>query len=406
MKIPLINMEVRRKQTDYENETIVNRRSAVYRPRMNYGNNESNTQFKRQIIDTIAREFSKQKFRAMNIKTLKRNDELEYIINTSANRQQSAYEWKNTMITQLYTYGNAIAIPIYDEKDLSQLNEIVVKDLSCYQFGYGYSEKFEKIFLLIKNLKNNQIQMLPYEDIIHMRLTPNDIFNLDINYNLDPTKAYSNVFDKTIDAYLESMTDNGRVTAIVRIGGNQAGLKSKTSASKDQKDALKNDLEARISEAFDSGLLVLDDTETFEVLNKQWNKTTTEEMQVILDTMYSLYGINKSVIDGSASAEQMQAFIMKTIKPLCIQLEQELNRKLLSEAAIRSGQRILNIINPFEYSPITDMGDTIYKISHVYSKNEIREFMGSGPTANGDVVHDNLNFTSRKVNLKKNDIIG
>lgn len=399
MKIKIFGYEIRspaeyiRKFVDYVNDTIPLNITGPDNIRKNH------TQFRTQIIDTIAREFAKQKFHSINLNVGKEGDEkLNYLLNVSPNSQQTAFDFKYTLAYQLHDFGNAIAVPIYKKNSQNryEINELVIKHMGNYDFGFGYSKKKDEIYLQVRNRKTMQYEFFPYSDIIHLRLNPNDIFFGDKSANLNPISGYSNVFDSVLDDYINSLAQNGRVTGTLEVGSkNKSAFGGGTQLSEPEKEKRRKNLQTRIENSFETGLLVLDDGEKFTALTTKWNKVSKEELDQILDTMYSLYGINKKVINGTASVEENQNFVTKKIKPLNLQAEQEFTRKLITKTSYTQGYRIVNTINPLDYIPLNQMGDTLYKITHIVTRNELRSFMSLPPKPGGDELTDNLNFTTK-----------
>lgn len=354
-----------------------------------------NSQFKEQIIATIATEFAKQEFRAISMSG-NENKQIDYLLSVSTNEQQTAFDFKSTMITQLYNYGNAIARPFYNFN--GEIESINIVDLGNYEFGYGYVRQGEEIFLVLKQIEKNIYEYLPLVDIIHIRLNPHNIF-----YGDKPDNNSILTYQKLIDSVLENYSNNigiGRVTGTLKLGKD---LNFGGQLSEEEKQKKYNELITRIENSFETGILVLDKTEEFNPFQKTWNKVDKEELDKILSMMYARYGINESIINGTATIEESQQFVSKVIKPLLLQFQQEYQVKLIGRSDYEQGHRIVYSINPLDYIPLSQVGDTIYKVSHIYTINEIREFTGAKPISGGDVRMDNLNFTKGGDNNEENN---
>jgi hypothetical protein len=113
------------------------------------------------------------------------------------------------------------------------------------------------------------------------------------------------------------------------------------------------------------------------------------------------YGVNKKVIDGTASADAMEVFFYKTIAPRVEQLVSEMSYKIFSRTAITQGHKIAFYRNPFEYVPVNVAIDIAYKGAMDTTTNERRKMIYKlPPIEGGDILMSNKNFETVMGNLQ------
>lgn len=330
-------------------------------------------------------------------------DPLNYLLSERPNRYQTSFDFKFTMMYQLLKYGNAIAFIQRDNKGRAiSIDPINVLD---YQFGGGYQIAEDTILFKLKNSKTNNIELVDYQNIIHLRLNPNNIFYGDMFSGVSFTKVITDLIDYSLASDIKQLQEAGTIRGVITIGKSTSGFANATMLNEDGKRAKQQEIINRIK-ATKGGVLVLDAGEEWQSLSSPFSTASTENIDKYIDMLLQFNGINKKVVNGTATGDEMEVFYTKTILPRIEQFIGELNYKIFSKTSITQGHRIDYFRNPFEYVSTEKAIDIAYKGIQDTTTNERRRWIYKlPPVENGDTVMANKNFEPLSMLDEKGDVI-
>ena len=352
-----------------------------------------------EIYMTIASEFAKIDLSHVKLDkdgnyTLNRHTKLNYLVSERPNRLQTKFDFLFTMMYQLMKYGNAIA---FLERDKNG-NVVAINPIDCgdYLFGNGYIIDPVQTIFKFKNKKTNNIELVDYRNILHLRYNPNDIFYGDLFSGLEDGKVLIDLIDAGLSSLIAELKDSGTIRGIIEIGGGATGyargVASRVLAGQEEKITKQDEIVDRIKKT-KGGILVLDAGEEWKSLSSPFSTVSTKDIDKYIDLLLQFYGINKKVVDGTATANEMEVFFQKKIRPRVEQFVSEMNYKIFSQTAITQGNRIEYYRNPFEYIPIDRAMDVAYKAKGDLTTNEIRRYLYKLPAIEGgDEIMYNKNF--------------
>lgn len=354
-----------------------------------------------EIYNTVASEFAKIDLKHVisKGKEYKEQDsQLNYLVSERPNPLQSKYEFLFTMMYQLYKWGNAIAFLERDRNgNVVSINPVNAGD---YLFGNGYLIDNGLVLLKYKNAKTNEIELVDYRNVIHLRANPNDVFYGDFFNAFDYNKAIINLIDYSLGTLINELKDCGTVRGIIQIGGAATGyargVATRVMAGQEEKVTKQEEIIERIKKT-KGGILVLDAGEEWKPLGNPFATTSTQDIDKYINMLLQFYGINEKVVNGTATFEAMEVFFYKTIAPKVEQFVSELNYKIFSKTAITRGHKIVFYRNPFEYVPVNIAIDIAYKGAMDTTTNERRRMIYKlPPIPGGDELMYNLNFSNVK----------
>lgn len=359
-----------------------------------------------EVYSTIANEFAKIDLIHVIDKEgdyRRVNDNLNYLLSERPNSFQTSFDFKFTMMYQLLKYGNAIAFIQRDNKGRAiSIDPINAPD---YEFGGGYEISEDLILMKFKNKIQNAIQLIDYRNVIHLRLNPNNIFYGDIFSGISFTKVITDLIDASLASAIRELQDNGSVRGVVTIGKSAQGFANATLASTDSKVSKQKEIIDRIK-ATKGGILVLDAGEEWQSLSSPFSTTSGEDIDRYISMLLQFNGINKKVVDGTATGEEMEVFYNKTVMPRIEQFISELNYKIFNKTSITQGHRIEFFKNPFEYVSTEKAVDIAYKASMDTTTNERRRMIYKlPPVENGDILMVNKNFEPLMVDLLEGEVV-
>lgn len=358
---------------------------------MGIGYNTS-TPILEQVYFTIASEFAKLDLRhtISNHSEFKHiHDDLDYLLSERPNKYQTKYDFLFTMAYQMYKYGNAIAYIERDNK--GHAISITPQNMADFQMGNGYQiEENGEIWYKFKHSKDGKIELVKESNIIHLRLNPNNIFYGDV-CQLDMASALVKVVNKSFNSILERLDSNGVVKGIVKVGSAAQGFSNMALVNQESKENKQDEINKRIRKS--NGVLVLDSGEEWQSLSTPFENVSSAEIDKYIDLILQIYGINKKVVDGSATYEQMEIFNASRVIPIMERFIEEANYKIFDSNSLTRGHRIEYYRNPFEYIPVDKAIDIAYKGMQDTTTNERRRLIYKlAPIENGDEIVYNKNF--------------
>lgn len=345
-----------------------------------------------QVFFTIANEFAKLDLRhviATHDKFDHAHDNLDFVVSERPNPYQSKFDFMFTMAYQMYKYGNAIAFLIRDDR--GRVVGIVPQNVSSLGFGKGFKTDIDgTVWYQIRHFDSATTELVRADNIIHLRLNPNNIFYGDVCV-LDNADALVKVVNKSFNALLEKLDESGSVKGIVKIGSSANGFANMALGNQTNKESKQKEINERIKKA--RGVLVLDAGEEWQTLSSPFETVSSADIDKYIDIILQIYGINKKIVDGSASYEEMEVFHASRITPIMERFIQEANYKIFDTNSLTRGHRIEWYRNPFEYVPIDKAIDIAYKGIQDTTTNERRRMLYKlAPIEGGDLMVTNKNF--------------
>lgn len=374
---------------------------------LNYGSVQTtgNTPLLETVYDLISKSFAKIDYfnREITIdkegnkkyKALK-NDSINYVLQKRPNKYMTPFDFKYLMCYQMLKYGNAIAYVNRDK--YGNIVSLIPYDLGEYSMGQGFKTLEGRVVLqLRKTLNQNnalkdeyQDEFVYYDDLIHLRLNPNNIFDGDLNGLLGAEGTLIKVIDKHLNSLVNDLA-NGQPKIIIKQGKASLSSLNNSMMSNEVKKTKQEELEERLNKAKD--VFVLDAGEEFQEFTSNFKTLGTEQFEAVKNMLYEMKGLSEKIINGEATYEQMEIFYCNHVQPIVEKFTEELNYKLLTKTAQTQGKVIGYYRNPFEYIPITKAMDSVYKAHQDLTVNEVREMIFKlPPVPDGDVVLSNLNF--------------
>ena len=359
-----------------------------------------------EVYSTIANEFAKVDLIHVIEKdgTYKRvYDDLNYLLSERPNRFQSSFDFKYTMLYQLLKYGNALAFIHRDARGRAVSYEPL--NVLDYEFGGGFQIEEDLILYKFKNKATQDLELIDYRNLIHLRLNPNNIFYGDIFSGITFTKVITDIIDAGLASSIKELQDNGTVRGVITIGKAQQGFANATMANNSSKIDKQTEIINRIK-ATKGGILVLDAGEEWQSLSTPFSTTSSEDIDKYIDMLLQFNGINKKVVDGTATEEEMEVFYNKTVMPRIEQFLSELNYKTFNKTSITQGHKIEFFRNPFEYVSVYKAIDIAYKGAMDTTTNERRRMIYKlPPIENGDILMTNKNFEPVAMDATEGELI-
>lgn len=145
------------------------------------------------------------------------------------------------------------------------------------------------------------------------------------------------------------------------------------------------DIEFQLSQS-KQGIAYMSAEEKFTVLNRPLDNNLLAEIEMLTNLLYTQLGLTESIMNGTASEEEMLNYTNRTIKPVVKAITQAMHRTFLSKTAISQDQAIMFFQDPFALMPLSKISDIADKLSRnaIMSPNEIRTLLGMRPVDDPD----------------------
>ena len=129
------------------------------------------------------------------------------------------------------------------------------------------------------------------------------------------------------------------------------------------------------------GIAYTDGTERVTQLNRPIENNLMKQIEYLTALLYSQLVITQSIMDGSASEQEMLNYYSRTIEPIISAITDEFRRKFITKTGRAQGQSILFFRDPFKLVPMSQIANIGAQLisSEILSPNEIRPKIGFKP---------------------------
>lgn len=189
---------------------------------------------------------------------------------------------------------------------------------------------------------------------------------------------------------MDEQNSSGKLDLIV-----QLPYVVKTDAIRQRAETRRADIEKQLTSSR-YGIAYTDGTEKIIQLNRPVENTLATQVKDLREDLYSQLGITQSIMDSSASEQELLNYYSRTIEPVLAAIADEFKRKFLSKTARSQHHSIWFFRDPFKLVPVDKVADIADKFTRneILSSNEVRAIVGykpvNDPQAN-ELRNKNLN---------------
>ena len=183
---------------------------------------------------------------------------------------------------------------------------------------------------------------------------------------------------------VDEQSSSGKLDLIV-----QLPYVVRTKAREEQADARRKSIEQQLAGS-KYGIAYVDSAEKITQLNRSIDNNLLTQVQYLTQLFYSQLGISETVMNGTASEQEMLNYNNRTIEPIVSAITDEIKRKFLTKTARSQGQSVMFFNEPFKLVPVSQIAEIADKFTRnqIMSANEMRQVIGMKPVA--DPVADQL----------------
>lgn len=336
----------------------------------------------RSCVDTIARHVAKLKPVHIIQDDNGRNTQKSAINNLLANRPNiymSTSDFLYKIASQLLFYGNAF---VYIQKDEKQnINGFYPIDFTSCEL-----KEYDNNLYLKFNFNNAKNIVIPYTDIIHIRrnYSTHDLLGQDAYKPLLETLTN---LSKSRQSISNKVENGGKISGILKLSGmvSQSEWKTKAELFADW---------FKSSTSKSGGVATIDSTADFIPVSTKAESAEEAQLKYLQSEVYSYFGINEAIVNGSYNETEWQAFYESIIEGIKIQLSQEFTAKVFTEKEKEYGNIIDFNSNRLTYASTTNKVNMVKELGALglLTTNEARELFDLPPVEDGDKRLVSLNY--------------
>lgn len=149
------------------------------------------------------------------------------------------------------------------------------------------------------------------------------------------------------------------------------------------------------------GIAYIDGTEKVTQLNRSLENNLWNQAKDLTQELYNQFGLTAKVFNGEADDKEMLNYYNRTTVPVLSAIQEEIERKFISQTARSQGQRIMYFRNPFKLVPAEQLAEIVDKFTRneIMSSNDFRSILGMTPS--NDPRADEL--INSNISQSKND---
>lgn len=365
--------------TKYTNAQLINSYTNFI---TNYNAEIYNDLSVRSCVDTIARHVAKLKPVHIIQDENGRNAQKSSINSLLANRPNiymSTSDFLYKVASQLLYYGNAF---VYIQKDNKQnINGFYPIDFTSCEL-----KEYDNNLYLKFNFNNAKNIVIPYTDIIHIRrnYSTHDLLGQDAYKPLLETLTN---LSKSRQSISNKVENGGKISGILKLSGmvSQSEWKTKAELFADW---------FKSSTSKSGGVATIDSTADFIPVSTKAESAEEAQLKYLQSEVYSYFGINEAIVNGSYNETEWQAFYESIIEGIKIQLSQEFTAKVFTDSERKYGNIIDFNSNRLTYASTTNKVNMVKELGALglLTTNEARELFDLPPVEDGDKRLVSLNY--------------
>lgn len=335
----------------------------------------------RQCIDRIATHVAKLEPKHIKASLSRVQDsKVGFLLQHRPNPIMNTYDFLYKVISNLYSNCNAFVYIHRNQIGIVQgFYPLLANNYQLYENERG------EIFLEF-NFMNGKVYMLPYLDLIHLRLfyNKNDIFG---------------TLDNVLRTDLETAhTSSEGIKNAIKTSTTLKGILKFTNAMlkpKDIQESKDRFVRDYINLENESGIASLDGKAEFQEINLKPITLDADQLKMVNYNIYDYFGISEDIVKNSFKTDEWNAFYGGVVEPRAIQMGHEFTNKLFNINAIKDGNQIIFSTNRLMYATL-DSKVNLLKNCAAYGMiktDEAREILGLAPLggAEGQRILQSLN---------------
>lgn len=320
----------------------------------------------RSAIDARARHISKLKIEFKG----SAQPRLQTKMKKNPNRMQTWSQFLYRLSTILDMQNTAFILPEYDQ--YMERTGVITFLPEHYELVVANGVPWVRFYFPGGNATAEELSNI---GILTKHQYSNDLFGEE-NEALNSTMQLIDIQNKGIE---EAAKSSGSYQFMAKVSNFTKG----NALKKEREEFAKNNLSADSG----GGILLFPNTYTeIQQVKPQTYAVNPTEREVIQSNVYRYFGVNKDILENSATGDKMDAFFNGAIEPFEIQLHEVLTRWMFTEAEIGHGADVVVSANRLQYMTTSEKVNMVKELGALGTLqiDDIRELFNLEPFG-GDV---------------------
>lgn len=295
-------------------------------------------------------------------------DGLNNCLTLEANLDQTSRAFYQDAVLSLFDEGSIAIVPVDTSIDPSKSSSFDVASLRVGKIVQWYPENV-RVLLYNEKTGHKEELTLPKRMTAIIENPFYAVMN-EANSTLQRLIRKLNILDA-----IDEQSGAGKLDLII-----QLPYVIKSPARREQAEARRKDIEMQLSGS-KYGIAYTDGTERITQLNRPVENNLMNQIEYLMNTLYSQLGITPEILNGTADEKTMLNYNNRTIEPILSAFVDEMKRKFLTKTARTQGHSIIFSNDPFKLVPISNIADIADRFTRneILSPNEIRSIVGFKP---------------------------
>lgn len=305
---------------------------------------------------------------------------ISWLLQHQASSILTSYLFFKQMVARVLLFNNSFA---WIKRDVKTNEPVELIPMLTKSYQLVSPEGFPEYLYVKFTLDSGDIKVLPIEDIIHFT---GDFLNDEyFGDNIEPEIEVVSINDDLWSNLVKWTQANSTIKGF---------LKTDTILNDEDRKSAQDEFSDLLQKS-GSAYMTLDGKYDYIPINDKTSPMDVNYIEKIESTVKEFYYINKAIIDGSATPQQIESFHQLTLNPIFTMIEQELESKLLSQKQILGfGHKIKFVCSNFAHMTSTERVSafTLLTNTGAVSRNELREGFGFSRLEGLDSLMYSKNF--------------
>lgn len=348
--------------------------ASYYRPdqiRLRVGNDRSliTAIYNRIAMDVASNKIEHVKLDSENGRYKERvNDGLNNCLTLEANLDQTSRAFIQDAVLSLFDDGCVAIVPIDTSLDPSKSSSYDI-----YSMRVGKITQWRPQTVVVQIYNEHTGYKEEIEVPKRLAAIVQNPFYMVMN---EPNSTLQRLIRKLniLDA-VDEQSGSGKLDLII-----QLPYVVKSPTRKKQAEERRKDIEMQLSGS-KYGIAYTDGTERITQLNRPVENNLLNQIEYLMNMLYSQLGVTPEILNGTASEDAMMNYSTRTVEPILSAIVDEMRRKFLTKTARTQGHSIIYSSEPFKLVPASKIADIAEKFvgNEVLTPNEVRSVIGFKP---------------------------
>lgn len=317
------------------------------------------------------------------------DSDLNYCLSIEANMDQTARAFIQDIVMSMMDEGCVAIVPVDTTSDPKKSGSYDIQSLRTARITQWHPYDVEVNIYNERTGKREDIK-LPKSIV---SIVENPLYAV-MN---EPNSTMQRLIRKlSLMDIVDEQSGAGKLDLII-----QLPYTIKSEARRQQAEERRKSIEKQLAGS-KYGIAYADATEHITQLNRSLENNLMKQVEYLTNLLYSQLGITESIMNGSASEQELTNYYSRTIEPIISAITDEMKRKFLTKTAITQKKSIEFFRDPFKLVPIGSIADIADKFTRneIMTSNELRQIVGMKPVDDpkaDQLINSNLNHTPEEI---------